>query len=195
MAEDSRIFLGLGSNIEDRYNYLKTGIYLLNTHSHIWVIDHSPVYQSSPLYYADQEDFYNMVIEIETNLEPLQLLDEIKKIEHKAGRIDIKKKNTYMYIRTHAYIGTPRLRRGEKKNKKSPLRGGIEWSRPSSSECGDFSRLTFIVAAFYFLFLLFRCDFSSLNVYCCRFLLSGFAFPLLIFCLLLFYNHFWFSFF
>ncbi len=93
MAEDSRIFLGLGSNIEDRYNYLKTGIYLLNTHSHIWVIDQSPVYQSSPLYYADQEDFYNMVIEIETNLEPLQLLDEIKKIEHKAGRIDIKKKN------------------------------------------------------------------------------------------------------
>ena len=45
MAEDLRIFLGLGSNIEDRYQNLKKGIQLLNDHAHIWVIDKSHVYQ------------------------------------------------------------------------------------------------------------------------------------------------------
>ena len=45
------------------------------------------------MYYADQNDFYNLVIEIETNLNPLQLLDEIKNIELIAGRKPGNKKN------------------------------------------------------------------------------------------------------
>ena len=93
MAEDLRIFLGLGSNIDDRYQNLKKGIQRLNDHAHIWVIDQSHVYQSPAMYYRNQEDFYNMVIEVETNLNPLQLLDEVKKIEIMAGRNLNKKKN------------------------------------------------------------------------------------------------------
>ena len=77
MPSDSRIFLGMGSNIDDRYTNLKKGIKLLNDHAHIWIIGRSHVYQSPAMYYLEQEDFYNMVIEIETNLNPLQLLDEI----------------------------------------------------------------------------------------------------------------------
>ena len=92
MADDMRIFIGLGSNIDNRYQHLMKGIQLLNDHSHIWVIDRSNVYQSPPMYYSDQQDFYNMVIEIVTNLEPLQLLDEIKIIEVTAGRLHRKKK-------------------------------------------------------------------------------------------------------
>ena len=93
MADDLRIFLGLGSNIDDRYQNLMNGIQQLNDHAHIWVIDESNVYQTPAMYSSDQQDFYNMVIEIETNLNPLQLLNEVKKIEMKLGRGPNKKKN------------------------------------------------------------------------------------------------------
>ena len=77
MHDDGRIFLGLGSNVGARYQNLKKGICLLNNHPHIWVIDQSHVYQSAPLYQTDQEDYYNMVVEINTNLIPLELLNQI----------------------------------------------------------------------------------------------------------------------
>ena len=93
MAEDCRIFLGIGSNIDDRYQNLKKGIRMMNDNPHIWIISQSHVYQSPAMYYLDQEDFYNMVIEIETNLNPLELLEEVKSIEMRTGR-DLKvKKN------------------------------------------------------------------------------------------------------
>jgi len=93
MAEDMRIFLGVGSNIDDRYQNLINGIQQLNDNAHIWVIAESHVYQAPAMYSSDQQDFYNMVIEIETNLNPLQLLDEVKSIEMKLGRKPNKKKN------------------------------------------------------------------------------------------------------
>ena len=93
MSEEQQIFLGLGSNIDDRYKNLKKGINQLNDHPHIWVTNQSHVYQSSAMYQTDQDDFYNMVVEIETNLIPVDLLTEIKKIEIKAGRIPENKKN------------------------------------------------------------------------------------------------------
>ena len=93
MSDELRIFLGLGSNIDDRYHYLKQGIKLLNDHAHIWIIDRSHVYESTPMYHKDQDNFYNMVIEIETNLNPLQLLNEVKKIEKISGRNSNNKKN------------------------------------------------------------------------------------------------------
>ena len=93
MSEEQQIFLGLGSNMGDRYQNLKKGIHQLNDHPHIWVTDQSHVYQSPAMYQTDQDDFYNMVVEIDTNLIPLDLLIEIKKIELKAGRILETKKN------------------------------------------------------------------------------------------------------
>ena len=72
--------------MNDRYQNLKNGINLLNTHPHIWVTDYSYIYQSEPMYYIKQNDYYNMVIKIETNLTPINLLDEIKIIETKVGR-------------------------------------------------------------------------------------------------------------
>ena len=93
MAEELRIFLGIGSNISDRYQNLKKGIYLLNEHPHIWVINQSHVYKSPAMYNIAQKDFFNMVIEIETNLNPLQLLNEVKKIEKISGRNSNNKKN------------------------------------------------------------------------------------------------------
>ena len=93
MSEEQQIFLGLGSNVGDRYQNLKKGIHQLNEHPHIWVIKQSYIYQSPAMYQNNQDDFYNMVVEIDTNLIPVDLLTEIKKIEIKAGRIPKTKKN------------------------------------------------------------------------------------------------------
>ena len=93
MADEHYIYLGLGSNIDDRYQNLKKGIKFLNDHPHIWVTDQSHVYQSTPMYNLDQDDFYNMVIKLETNLTPLDLLSEIKSIEAKVGREKKSKRN------------------------------------------------------------------------------------------------------
>ena len=92
MSEE-HVFLSLGSNMGDRYQNLIFGIGMLNDHPHIWVTERSHVYQSAPMYNADQDEFYNMVIEIDTNLTPLDLLNEIKSIEKRLGRKTIKKKN------------------------------------------------------------------------------------------------------
>ena len=98
MSDEQQIFLGLGSNMGDRYHNLKKGIHQLNDHPHIWVTAQSYVYQSPAMYKTDQDDFYNMVVEIDTNLIPIDLLTEIKRIERKSGRIPQNKKNIHRIL-------------------------------------------------------------------------------------------------
>ena len=80
------IFLGLGSNKGDKHKNLMFALHELAKHPHIWITNKSFIYESKPMYLTDQADYYNMVIQIDTNLEPLDLLDHIKKIEIKSGR-------------------------------------------------------------------------------------------------------------
>lgn len=88
MPDYQRIFLGLGSNMGKRLKNLKQGMCSIHNHPHIWVTQFSHVYQSKAMYQPDQDDFYNMVLEIDTNLSPLELLTEIKKIEQLHGRTE-----------------------------------------------------------------------------------------------------------
>jgi 2-amino-4-hydroxy-6-hydroxymethyldihydropteridine diphosphokinase len=46
----------------------------------------SSVYESSPWGYEEQEDFFNLALEVETDLPPLELLELIKNIEKRMGR-------------------------------------------------------------------------------------------------------------
>ena len=86
MSEQNRTFLALGSNLDDRLLNLKNGIIMLNNHPHIWVLKTSYIYESEPMYNTNQNSFFNMVIEIDTNLIPQDLLAAIKKIEKLNGR-------------------------------------------------------------------------------------------------------------
>ena len=86
MSEEHYIYLGLGSNIDDRYINLKKGIKLLNDHPHIWVLDQSHIYQSPPLYNLEQANFYNMVVKIFTKYSPRELLKRCQYIENTVGR-------------------------------------------------------------------------------------------------------------
>ena len=79
-----RVYLGLGSNLGDRKSYLDSAI--SNLAPVVRVTKLSPIYETAPWGYNDQDDFLNMVVEAETELGPKQLLVLVKGIEVKLGR-------------------------------------------------------------------------------------------------------------
>ena len=79
-----KFFLGLGSNIEPRIEYMKKACTeLLKTGK---IVKKSSIYNTQPWGYRTQADFYNAVIEFDTSLEPKALFKKIKSIEKKIGR-------------------------------------------------------------------------------------------------------------
>ena len=87
-----KIFLSLGTNIGDRSVYLDIANSLINTHPKINVMSKSKVYETSPIENKNQNNFLNQVIEIKTNIQPLELLAITQSIEFKMGRIDTKQR-------------------------------------------------------------------------------------------------------
>ena len=81
-----RIFLSLGSNLGSRLNNIIESINLIKKHSELILIDSSSVYESKPMYNTYQPNFLNAVVLIESNVKPLQLLNDLKKIESYLGR-------------------------------------------------------------------------------------------------------------
>lgn len=79
-------YLSLGSNKGHREEYLQQAIKNLHNHSEIEVIVSSSVYETKPVGYTDQADFLNLVIQVETTLAPLKLLDYVQQIEIKLDR-------------------------------------------------------------------------------------------------------------
>lgn len=74
-------YLSLGSNIGDKLDYLKQAVKRLNKHHEIVVTKISPVYETKAWGLEDQEDFYNIAIEISTTLAPYSLLEVCQDIE------------------------------------------------------------------------------------------------------------------
>ncbi|UOQ91378.1 2-amino-4-hydroxy-6-hydroxymethyldihydropteridine diphosphokinase [Halobacillus shinanisalinarum] len=81
-----RAYIALGSNIAPREQYLTEAMTMLREHDSIIICTTSKVYETAPVGYVDQNDFLNMVVEIETGLQPLALLDYCQSIEQKLGR-------------------------------------------------------------------------------------------------------------
>jgi len=82
------VYLGLGSNIEDRMEHMRDAVNRIEKTEGISIVKLSPVYQTEPVGYVAQEDFFNMVIEIETTLYPSELLTTVKQIERELGRME-----------------------------------------------------------------------------------------------------------
>ncbi len=83
--EIENIFLGLGSNQGDRELNLKNSIKLLNSKAGK-VLNSSRIYESEPWGVKNQNYFLNQVIEIETHIDPIDLLNICKNIEYDMGR-------------------------------------------------------------------------------------------------------------
>jgi 2-amino-4-hydroxy-6-hydroxymethyldihydropteridine diphosphokinase len=78
------VYLGLGSNVGDRQANLATALAALPPD--VRVLRTSPIYETEPWGYADQSRFLNLVVEAETELDPLNLLRCLKAIEMRVGR-------------------------------------------------------------------------------------------------------------
>ena len=80
-----RVFLGLGSNLGDLAYYLKGAISALAS-STIKIVAMSGIYETEPWGVMDQPLYWNQVIEVDTTLEPLELLHVCQEIELQLGR-------------------------------------------------------------------------------------------------------------
>lgn len=78
------IYLGLGSNLGNRLSNLDKAEKELGFF--VKILKRSPVYKTQPWGYVDQPYFLNTTLSAVTDLPPLNLLTEIKKIEEQMGR-------------------------------------------------------------------------------------------------------------
>jgi 2-amino-4-hydroxy-6-hydroxymethyldihydropteridine diphosphokinase len=81
-----RAFVALGSNLEDPRRQLREAFSALDAISGSRLVARSPVYRSKPIGPADQPDYLNAVVELETRLEAEELLDQLQRIEQQQGR-------------------------------------------------------------------------------------------------------------
>ncbi len=80
------VYIGLGSNLENPINQVQSALIALAKISGTQLIKHSSLYKSSPMGPQDQDDYINAVAEISTKLSPVDLLEQLQKIEDTHGR-------------------------------------------------------------------------------------------------------------
>ncbi|MRH44958.1 2-amino-4-hydroxy-6-hydroxymethyldihydropteridine diphosphokinase [Aquibacillus halophilus] len=82
----NKAYVALGSNIAPRDTFLSQAINALDEHLEIKLTFKSNIYETEPMGLKEQEKFLNLVVEVSTSLEPLELLSYCQQIEEKLGR-------------------------------------------------------------------------------------------------------------
>ena len=83
-----RVFIGLGTNLgADLDRNLRQAVQAISGLPHTEVVRVSSFLSTEPWGVADQPRFLNAVTEIRTGLEPLPLLQALKKLESELGRV------------------------------------------------------------------------------------------------------------
>ena len=80
--------IALGSNLGDRLGHLKAAVRsLLHLSANVQLLAAASIYETDPVDCPEgSETFYNTVIEIETSLDPLTLLQHLQDIQTSQGR-------------------------------------------------------------------------------------------------------------
>jgi 2-amino-4-hydroxy-6-hydroxymethyldihydropteridine diphosphokinase len=82
-----RAFLGLGSNLGDRWQLLRDAVAALPD-----VVAVSPVYETDPVGGPEGQDPYlNLVVELDTSLSPRELLEVAQRLEADAQRVRVER--------------------------------------------------------------------------------------------------------
>jgi len=79
------IYLSLGSNTGNREKNIYDTLNRLKSNA-VEILKTSAMYQTEPVGYKQQADFYNIAVKVKTKLLPFELLDAIKSIEKSMGR-------------------------------------------------------------------------------------------------------------
>ncbi|KAB5572554.1 Dihydropteroate synthase-like protein [Coniochaeta sp. 2T2.1] len=78
-------YIALGSNLGDRIGWIEKACNEMDARG-IRVKRTSSLWETEPMYVLDQDRFVNGACEVETELEPLALLDQLQDIENSLGR-------------------------------------------------------------------------------------------------------------
>lgn len=89
--EESRVFLGLGSNLEDRFDHVAEALNRIETRG-VSVCTCSLLYETEPVELVNQPDFINLACEVRTVLKPGQLLEACHGVEAEMGRVRLESK-------------------------------------------------------------------------------------------------------
>lgn len=80
-----KVFLSLGSDLGDREDNLRQAVEAIGSSAGL-VTGVSPVYETEPVGFSGSTDFLNMVVSIETDLNPSELIDNLMISEKSLGR-------------------------------------------------------------------------------------------------------------
>ena len=80
------MYLGIGSNIGDKLQYLVSAVMELRGNRSILLKKISSIYETDPVGIKVQPAFLNAAVQIETSLDPQELLVHLKSLEGKLGR-------------------------------------------------------------------------------------------------------------
>ena len=83
----SLVYIGLGSNLGDRHCNIETAIELMKV-AGVEVDKVASFIETPPYGEVEQPNFVNTVCSAETVLSPQELLEELKEIEKKMGRVE-----------------------------------------------------------------------------------------------------------
>ena len=79
-------YIGLGANLGDRRRNLEIGLEGLDRHG-LSPRAVSSIWETEPVGTPEPRWFWNMAVEVETNRDPLELLETLLEIERAAGRV------------------------------------------------------------------------------------------------------------
>ncbi|KAJ1900294.1 trifunctional dihydropteroate synthetase [Coemansia sp. IMI 209127] len=80
-------YISLGTNVGDRLGNLHKAVFNLRKNlPKSRLVETSFLYETLPMYVTDQAPFLNAACLVKTDLEPLELLDELKRLEYEMGR-------------------------------------------------------------------------------------------------------------
>ncbi|MCL4384859.1 MAG: 2-amino-4-hydroxy-6-hydroxymethyldihydropteridine diphosphokinase [Actinobacteria bacterium] len=82
------IYLSIGTNKGNKLENIKKALKMINESAVFEILKVSSIYETEPMYYKEQENFYNIVIKtaIKNSINPFVILGNIKNIEFEMGR-------------------------------------------------------------------------------------------------------------
>jgi 2-amino-4-hydroxy-6-hydroxymethyldihydropteridine diphosphokinase len=87
MSAPVRAAIALGSNLDDPEAHVRRAMGEIDALPATRVLKRSSLLRTAPVGYADQPDFINAVVLVETALAPRALLDELLGLEKRHGRV------------------------------------------------------------------------------------------------------------
>lgn len=80
-------YIGLGSNLDNPLEQIESALLELAGLPGVTCTKRSSLYETKPVGPQDQPDYINAVAELETELEPVQMLLELQNLEHQHQRV------------------------------------------------------------------------------------------------------------